>query len=79
LSNTQFLLSFFCIAGLMTVSAQQYAPASSPRISYNFNPDWEFTRADVTNGQAEALDDSKWKPVSAPHNDCVGITVYQRL
>jgi hypothetical protein len=60
-------LSLFCIGGLTMVSAQQYVPPSSPRISYNFNSDWKFIRSDVTNGRDLALDDSKWTTVSAPH------------
>src|SRR5581483_12132923 len=32
-----------------------------------FNADWKFFRADVTNGEAIAFDDSKWTTVSAPH------------
>src|SRR5580765_4861140 len=64
---TRLWLPVLCIADLTTASAQQYIPPSSPRTSYNFNPDWKFIRADVTNGQAVALDDSKWTTVSAPH------------
>ncbi|HUB86660.1 MAG TPA: DUF4982 domain-containing protein, partial [Verrucomicrobiae bacterium] len=34
----------------------------------NFNPDWKFIKADPTNAQAPAFNDSSWTTVSTPHS-----------
>src|SRR6185369_6873666 len=41
-------------------------PAGS-RQRFNFNFDWRFVKADITNAVAPAFDDSSWEVVSAPH------------
>ena len=55
-----------------------YAPPASPRALFNFNPGWKFIRADVTNAESVAFDDSKWSDVSAPHtyNDVDSYTAF---
>lgn len=65
--RTRLWLSVFCAGSLTTISAQPFVPPASPRVSYNFNADWRFMRADVTNGETVTFDDSKWTVVSAPH------------
>lgn len=44
-----------------------YTPPASPRVTFNFNPGWQFIRQDVTNADLVAFDDSHWSEVSAPH------------
>jgi beta-galactosidase len=45
-----------------------YTPPASPRITYNFNPDWKFIRQDVPGAQEVSFDDSKWQTVTTPHS-----------
>ena len=45
----------------------RFTPPVSPHADYNFNPGWKFIRADVTNAEQAAFDDSQWADVSAPH------------
>jgi len=40
---------------------------ASPRITYNFNPDWRFIRQDLPEAANPAFDDSAWTTVSTPH------------
>ena len=63
------LLTALAVAATMHLSAAntRYVPPASPRVTFNFNPDWKFIRADVTNAEQSAFDDSKWTAVSAPH------------
>ena len=49
------------------VTADTFTPPASPHADYNFNSNWKFIRADVTNAEQVAFDDSKWSDVSAPH------------
>ena len=49
------------------VTAETFTPPVSPHADYNFNSGWKFIRADVTNAEQVAFDDSKWSDVSAPH------------
>ena len=44
-----------------------YAPPTSPRATFNFNPGWKFIREDVTNAEAVTFDDARWSDISAPH------------
>ena len=44
-----------------------FTPPASPRDTFDFNAGWKFIRADVTNAEQAAFDDSKWSDVSAPH------------
>jgi len=62
-------LPFLILASLAlpVLAADKFAPPASPRVSYNFNPGWKFTREDVTNAETVGFDDSKWTDVSAPH------------
>ena len=48
-------------------AADAYAPPASPRVTYNFNPDWKFIRQDVPGAQDAAFDDSTWTNVGLPH------------
>ena len=63
------LLTALAVAAAMHLSAAntRYVPPASPRVTFNFNPDWKFIREDVTNAEQAAFDDSKWATVSAPH------------
>jgi len=47
--------------------AEIFTPPASPHADYSFNSDWKFIRADVTNAEQIAFDDSKWSDVGAPH------------
>ena len=51
----------------IAIAAPRYAPPTSPRVTFNFNPGWKFIREDVTNAEQVAFDDSKWSDISAPH------------
>src|SRR5580698_355808 len=56
--------------GLPVVARAQgapYVPPTSPRVVFDFNPDWRFVREDVAGAEALAFDDSKWATVSLPH------------
>jgi beta-galactosidase len=50
-----FLLLFLC-----SVHAAE-------RLTFNFNPDWKFIRADEAGAAEQRFDDSKWLRVSTPH------------
>lgn len=41
--------------------------AHAERQTLNFNPDWQFIKADPVGASAENFDDSTWTTVSAPH------------
>jgi beta-galactosidase len=45
-----------------------YIPPASPRVTYNFNPDWKFIRRDAPGAQEVSADDSAWQTVSTPHS-----------
>ena len=47
--------------------APQFAPPTSPRAIYNFNPGWKFVFGDQTNANQPDFDDSAWSSVSLPH------------
>ena len=49
------------------MAQQPFAPPPSPRVTYNFNPDWRFFREDVAGAEAMGFDDSAWQTVSTPH------------
>ena len=57
------------LAGMRCICAADasFTPPVSPHVTYGFNPCWKFIRADVTNAEQVAFDDSKWTTVSAPH------------
>jgi hypothetical protein len=46
--------------GLFATLCRGKLHATSPRVTYNFNPGWKFIREDVTNAEQVAFDDSKW-------------------
>ena len=48
--------------------ASRFTPPASPRVTYNFNPDWKFIRQDVPGAQEVSFDDSQWETVSTPHS-----------
>jgi beta-galactosidase len=48
--------------------AERFTPPATPRVTYNFNPDWKFIRQDVPGAQAVEFDDSQWATVSTPHS-----------
>lgn len=56
------LLCFLISFAVLRVSAQK------TRIVSNFNNNWVFNLGDVSNGQAVALDASKWRKLNLPHD-----------
>jgi beta-galactosidase len=52
----------------LLADASPFAPPASPRVTYNFNPDWKFIRQDVPGAQEVSFDDSQWETVSTPHS-----------
>jgi beta-galactosidase len=54
-------------AGPLRAAENSFTPPPSPHLDFKFNPGWKFIRADVTNAEQVAFDDSKWSGVSAPH------------
>jgi beta-galactosidase len=68
----KLILPLFAFTLLVSVNplaaaTQRYAPPSSPRTTYNFNPSWKFMREDVAGADNPAFDDSAWTNVSLPH------------
>ncbi len=55
------------LATLAHGTAPSYQPPSSPRATYNFNPDWKFSFGDPNGAEQPAFDDSTWTSVSLPH------------
>jgi beta-galactosidase len=62
----------------MPVFGQKFTAPDSPRVTYNFNPDWKFIREDVSGADAVAFDDAAWTNVGLPHtwND---VDTYRKL
>ena len=60
-------LGFLIALTTSLTAAEIFTPPASPHADYNFNSGWKFMRADVTNAEQIAFDDSKWTDVSAPH------------
>jgi beta-galactosidase len=65
--TTFAVLTWLAVALPLRAADTPYMPPTSPRATFNFNPDWKFIREDVTNADQVAFDDSKWATVSAPH------------
>ncbi len=65
----QILVGLGLLIALTTslTAAEIFTPPASPHADYSFNSNWKFIRADVTNAEQVAFDDSKWTDVSAPH------------
>jgi beta-galactosidase len=62
-----FLATVLAVALPLRAAETHFIPPASPRVTFNFNPDWRFIREDVTNAEKMDFDDSKWAIVSAPH------------
>jgi len=60
-------LGFIIVLTTSLRAVEIFTPPASPHADYSFNSDWKFIRADVTNAEQVAFDDSKWSDVSAPH------------
>jgi len=41
--------------------------STNTRVTYNFNPNWKFIKANPANAQAVDFDDSQWETISTPH------------
>lgn len=54
-------------AGLFTNKPAAFQPPVSPRVIYNFNPDWKFVFGDIPGADQPSFDDSKWSSISLPH------------
>lgn len=52
---------------LATALAAPYAPPASGRVTYDFNPGWQFVKKDVPGAEAAGFVDSSWETVSTPH------------
>ena len=61
------VMTLLALSVTLRAAEQPFTPPVSPRATFNFNPGWKFIRADVTNAEQVAFDDSKWSDVSAPH------------
>jgi len=61
------IIALAALTAPLIAAESGYTPPASPHADYNFNPGWKFIRADVTNAEQVAFDDSKWTDVSAPH------------
>ncbi|MGC3989752.1 MAG: DUF4982 domain-containing protein [Chthoniobacteraceae bacterium] len=48
-------------------STAPYAVPASGRMTYDFNPGWQFIKQDVPGADAANFDDRKWTTVSTPH------------
>jgi beta-galactosidase len=59
--------AFFLSINSLWAAESPYTPPKSPRVTYNFNPDWKFIRQDVPGADNPAFDDSGWTNVSLPH------------
>ncbi len=55
-----FLLAFAC--SFISITSR-----ASERITFNFNPDWKFIKADPQGASQPECDDRGWTNVSAPH------------
>ena len=42
--------------------------ASEVRVTQNFDANWLFLKADATNAEESAFDDSDWRKLNAPHD-----------
>jgi len=60
-------LGFIIVLTTSLRAVEIFTPPASPHADYSFNSGWKFIRADVTNAEQIAFDDSKWSDVSAPH------------
>lgn len=67
MKKTLFLTALLASATVCSFAAEKFVPPASPHQVVDFNPGWKFIRADVTNAETVAFDDSKWSDVSAPH------------
>jgi beta-galactosidase len=65
--TTLAVLTWLATTSPLRAAETLYTPPASPRVTFNFNPDWKFIREDVTNAEKIDFDDSKWAAVSAPH------------
>lgn len=48
-------------------AADRFVAPASPRVTFNFNPDWKFIKQDVPGAETPGFDDAKWESVSTPH------------
>ncbi|MFM2295189.1 MAG: hypothetical protein RLZZ350_1602, partial [Verrucomicrobiota bacterium] len=48
-------------------AAQTFAPPTSPRTIYNFNPGWKLSVGDATNAALPEFADAAWQTVTLPH------------
>ncbi|MGA2230687.1 MAG: sugar-binding domain-containing protein, partial [Tepidisphaeraceae bacterium] len=60
-------VSLIFAAVLPALGQDKYSAPPSPRVTYNFNPDWKFMRKDVPEAIKPEFDDSAWTTVSLPH------------
>jgi beta-galactosidase len=63
----RFLILCLTLAAFSSWGASAYKPPTSPRATYDFNPDWKFIREDAPGAERMEFDDAKWTTVSTPH------------
>ena len=62
------ILCLLFIVFVLLADANIKAQPSSARNTQNFSDNWNFYLGEAENGQAPALDDSKWRELNLPHD-----------
>jgi beta-galactosidase len=57
-----------CFLSILLFSAFQIFANSRPQGTVSFNEGWRFHLGEVAGGQAQELDDSKWRALNLPHD-----------
>ncbi len=63
-----FVLPLLLALPLVAGAAPRAAVAASPRITQNFDADWQFVRGDPDGAEQPAYRDSGWQTVRVPHD-----------
>jgi beta-galactosidase len=64
MTRTRRILTLAAAALLSTLASAQF----TARQVTDFNPNWRFQQADTPGAEAPTFDDSKWQPISVPHD-----------
>jgi beta-galactosidase len=59
------------LAATPLYAQEKFSPPASPRATYNFNPNWKFTKEDpnpVAGAEVPTFNDAQWETVSTPHS-----------
>ena len=60
--------SRICVPTFLLAAWLGYAAPDTPRVTAPFDADWRFLKADAPGAEAPGFDDSKWRPLSLPHD-----------